>query len=334
MITVSEVFPPSQPGYLHRCLGLFASVTEIRYGRRQRLEEVECDVANRLDDRAQLWEIVHTIYNNSAGFEADVFGPLHEDRIKDDLKRTTDSDWQSLPHHELIKILYDAFRQIEPVSVVMRFICPKRFGIMSSPVATLLGVRPRRKATATYEEYVKSLREIGGSRGFERAADVEMALWSLQVGALDKRLPAAQRQSLEDEYNNDHRLRQLATRNLTKQLFAETNELDVAEALLDTEPALAGKIAGIEFEQLVSRRVLGGGGKGVERPISLACCRGRDERLGELIRRLPSTMHKRLHQAREVRNRAVHCPRCVAKEDVKSLIDTARRIQSLSERSG
>ena len=331
MITVSEVFPPSQPGYLHRCLGLFASVTEIRYGRRQRLEEVECDVANRLDDRAQLWEIVHTIYNNSAGFEADVFGPLHEDRIKDDLKRTTDSDWQSLPHHELIKILYDAFRQIEPVSVVMRFICPKRFGIMSSPVTTLVGVRPKRRAIATYDAYVKSLREIGDSHGIKRVADVDMALWALQVGVLDKRLPEADRGPLKREYDKDRQLRQLAVRNLTKQLFSERGELDVAEALLDTKPALAGNIAGIRFEQLVTSRVLGRGGKRVAKSVNLPCCRGGDERLGELIKRFrPREMHEELDHAREVRNRAVHCPQCVAKEDVRSLIDIARRVQHLT----
>ena len=232
--------------YLHRCFDLFADVTEIRYGKRQRLEEVERDVQSQLADRALLWEVVRTIYD-STDFDADVFGPLH-DRIEDDIKQTTDREWQSLPHDELIKILYGAFRQIEPVSVVMRFICPKRFGIMSSPVATLVGVRPRRKATATYEAYVKSLREIGRSHGFERAADVEMALWALQVGVLDKRLPAAQREPLEGGYRRDRPLRQLATRNLTKQLFAETGELDVAEALLDTKPALAAMIAGIEFE--------------------------------------------------------------------------------------
>ena len=313
--------------YLHRCLDLFATVTEIRYGKRQRLEQVECDVQNQLAHHALLWEVVRTVYD-SADFDADVFGPLHA-RIEDHLNRTG-REWQSLPHGQLIKKLYDAFRQIEPVSVVMRFICPKRFGIMSSPVATLVGVRPRRKATATYEAYVKSLREIGRSHGFERAADVEMALWALQVGALDGRLPQAQREPLEDGYNNDRQLRQLATRNLTKQLFAETGELDVAEALLDTDPALAGKIAGIEFEQLVSKRVLGGSGKGVERSVSLACCRGRDERLGDLIKRFkPSEMYKDLDNAREVRNRAVHCPQCVAKQDVRDLIKVARQVQNL-----
>ena len=314
--------------YLHRCLDLFADVTEIRYGKRQRLEEVERNVQNQLADRALLWEVVRTIYD-STDFDADVFGPLH-DRIEDDIKRTTDREWQSLPHDELIKRLYRAFRQIEPVSVVVRFICPKRFGIMSSPVATLVGVRPRRKATATYEAYVKSLREIGRSHGFERTADVEMALWALRVGALDKRLPPAQREPLEGGYREDRPLRQLATRNLTKQLFAETGELDVAEALLETKPALAAMIAGIEFEQLVGRRVPGRSRKRVERPVSLACCRGEDDALRGLIERFtPVEMRKELHHARKVRNRAVHCPQCVAKEDVRNLINVARRVQDL-----
>ena len=318
----------TQTAYLHRCLELFAEVTELRYGKRQRLEKVERKVKNRLEDGALLWEVVRTIYD-STNFDAGEIWPVHGG-IEDYLKRTTDSEWTSLRDHELIAILDGAFRQIEPVSVVMRFIYPKLFGVMSSPVAALVGVRLERKTTATYKTYCKSLREIGRSHGFERAADVEMALWALQVGALDRRLQEAERKPLEDGYNDDRQLRQLATRNLTKQLFAETGELDVAEALLDTDPALAGKIAGIEFEQLVSEQVLGGSVKVAEKSVSLACCRGRDQRLGDLIRRFrPSDMRNELRHAREVRNRAVHCPRCVAKEDVRSLIKVARRIQNL-----
>ena len=326
---MSEGEPSGQAGYLHRCLALFPQVTEIRYDKRQCLEEVEREVASRLTARTDLSEVVHTIYN-SPDFDAGVFGPLHGKQIEADLKRQVDGEWRSLPDERLIKVLYGVFRQIEPVSVVMRFICPERFGIMSSPVATLVGVRPSRRATATYEAYVKSLREIGDSHGLERAADVEMALWALQVGALDGRLPAAQSEPLRNDYRNDRQLRRLATRNLTKQLFAETGELDVADALLDSDLALAGKIAGIEFEQLVAKQVLGGG-NGVERPVSIACCRG-DERLGDLIKRFrPSTMHSRLDHAREIRNRAVHCPRCVAKEDVRTLIEVAREVHDLIE---
>ena len=318
-----------QAGYLHRCLGLFGDVTKIRYGKRQRLGEVEQEVASLLEQGAELWEIVHAIYN-SPHFDADIFGPLNVDRIKDDLKKAVDREWRSLPEHELIEKLYGVFRQIEPVSVVMRFISPERFGIMSSPVATLLGVRPKRKATSTYKEaYAESLRELRDSRSFTRAADVEMALWALQVGVLDQRLPE-QSEPLKQAYDKDVQLRRLTTRNLTKQLFAETGELDVADALLDSDTALAGKIAGIEFEQLVSKRVLGAGGKGVERPVSLPCCLGKDQTLRQLIDAFtPRDMREQLHHAREIRNRAVHCPLCMAKEDVRELIEVARKVHRL-----
>ena len=320
--------PMGQSNYLRRCLALFAKVTEIRYGKRQRLEEVERKVESLLAARAELSEVVHAIYNNPY-FDAGVFGPLHGERIEDDLKRTADGKWRSLPDEDLIKTLYRSFGQIEPVSVVMRFIFPKRFGIISYPVAALVGVRPSPRATATYEAYFKSLREIGRSHGIERAADVDMALWALQVGVLDKHLPESDSGSLESEYRSDRRLRQLVVRNLTQQLVAETSKLDFAEALLDTDPWLAGQIAGIKFEQLVSRRVLGPSGGG-PRPVSLACCCGRDEGLGELIERFgPSDMHKELHHARDIRNRAVHCPQCVAKDDVRRLIDIARRVQAV-----
>ena len=317
---MSEKTSLGHADYLHRCLGLFGDVTKIRYGKRQRLESVEEEVASLLEQGAELWEIVHAIYN-SPHFDADIFGPLDVDRIKDDLKKAVDSEWRSLREHELIEKLHGVFRQIEPVSVVMRFICPKRFGIMSSPVATLLGVRPKRRATSTYKEaYAESLRELRDSRGFTRAAHVEMALWALQVGVLDQRLPEEQGEPLTKAYEKDLQLRRLETGNLTKQLFAENTELGVADALLDINPKLAGKIAGIEFEQLVSKRVLRAGGKDL----------GKDQTLRQLIDAFtPRDMRERLHHAREIRNRAVHCPSCVAKEDVRELIEVASKVQRL-----
>ena len=42
----------------------------------------------------------------------------------------------------------------------------------------------------------------------------------------------------------------IQVRNLTVQLLKETPKLDVADALLSTDVALVGQIAGIEFELL------------------------------------------------------------------------------------
>ena len=302
-------------GYLHSCLDLFPEVTMRRYGKTQRLDEVERHVAGMLKDGRDLWEIIRDIHNNGE-FDADMFGFL-PDQIEKELKKTTwHLQWKTLSEKDLVQQLHGVFRQIEPVSMVLRFIDPIRYGIISSPVATILGVRPQRKATDTYETYLNSLRDVGRERGFGRTADVEMGLWALQVGALDGFLPEAQRGTLKESYNRDVRLRQMETRNLTVHLFCENTKLKVAESLLGTNVPLAGQIAGIEFEQLVGKRVRSA--RSVRRGMTLS----------ELINRLePSRLRPRLHRARAIRNDAIHERDKVTKEGVEFLIEMARKVE-------
>ncbi len=192
----------------------------------------------------------NAIIDDNAVDTSGMFGSFDRDSLKSAIDKT---HWRGLAEHELVARLFEAFRQIEPVSVVLRLIDPRRFGIMSSPVQTVLGIRPRRKATATYEAYLKSLRHIREERCFDNVADVEMALWTLQLGVLDGLLPPQSRGELAKSYEKDAELRRIQAWNLTKQLF-ETAKLDVADALLTTEPAIAGQIAGIEFEHWSWRR--------------------------------------------------------------------------------
>ena len=217
---------------------------------------------------------------------------------------------------------FDAFRQIEPVSVVLRFIDPIQFGIMSSPVQTVLGIRPRRKQTATYSAYLKSLRHICEKRRFERVADVEMALWVLQVGVLDGWLLLPDRDELKKGYKEDVELRRIQARNLTVQLLKETPKLDVADALLDTDVALAGQIAGIEFELLVvaaSQRSGAGGQQELIQYIDSLCG-------------LYPHLRPKLHHARKIRNAAIHDPASINRAKVECLIAVARELQSLIKR--
>ena len=266
-----------------------------------------------------MWEIIRYIYDNGE-FDAEIFGFL-PDEIEVELKKTTwHLQWQTLPEKELVEQLHGVFRQIEPVSMVLRFIDPNRYGIFSSPVATILGVRHRRRAAVMYQEaYLKSLRKVRDERGFDRTADVEMALWALQLGVLDRRsLPEEHRHGLKESYERDVPLRRLATGNLTSQLFSENTKLSVAEYLLGKkeETALAGQIAGIEFEQVVGKRV---------RPAGSA---RQDETLHDLINRFePSHIRSDLHRARAIRNDAIHQPDKVTKERVEFLIEMAREIE-------
>ena len=302
--------------YLHDCLDLFHAVTKLRYDKIQRLDKVERRVAGMLKDGQDLWEIIRDIHNNRE-FDAEMFGIL-PDQVEMELKKTTlHLRWKTLAEEQLLRQLHGLFRQIEPASMVLRFIDPNRYGIFSSPVATILGVRPRRRPTATYQAYLKSLRKVRRERGFDRTADVEMALWALQVGVLDRRLPAEQRDGLKESYERDVWLRQIQTGNLTSQLLSENPKLDVAEYLLGTEFVLAGQIAGIEFEQEVGGRV---GSAGSAR-----------QDLRDLINRFePSHLRPGLHKARIIRNDAIHQPDKVTKKDVEFLIKMAREVKDTS----
>ena len=300
--------------YLHDCLELHGEVAALRYGKPQRLGELERRVEAMKADGSALWDVIRAIHSYDS-FPADMFGFLPEVKIEAQLK---DGDWHlrwQTPGRVLIDGLFAIFRQIEPVSLILRFIDPAHYGIMSGPVAAILGVRPRRKATATYNAYLKALGEIARRRGFDRIADVEMALWALQVGALaDELLPPTQCKSLARSYRNDALLQQLQTRNLIMQLFREKSKLDIAESLLTTDVALAGQIAGIEFEQIVGKRL------GMP---------GLDDSLEVIINRARHPDLARLHDARRIRNRAIHEPKSLKRADVERLIGTARWVCDL-----
>ena len=302
--------------YLHECLRLHGQVSEIRYGKLQDLAEVESRIVRMWEERLPMWEVVEAIHDAKA-FDASMFGSFDRNLLKSEIDKT---EWHDLAkqEHKLIPRLFEAFRQIEPVSVVLRFIDPVRFGIMSSPVQTVLGIRPRRKQTATYGAYLKSLRQIREKRRFERVADVEMALWVLQVGVLDGVLPTP----LAKDYEEDTELRRIQTRNLTVQLLRETSKLDVADALLDTDVALAGQIAGIEFELLVVA----------------ASQRGGEQRQKALKQHIDSLgppygrLRRQLHDARCIRNNVVHDPKSLVPADIEYLIIVAKKLQSLGNR--
>lgn len=305
---------------LHECLALHAQVTKLRYGKVQRLDDVEDLVRRVLADGGELWDAIHAIYNNDGAFDADMFGALPEEQIKTALKATPwHGHWRTLAEHKLIEGLLGVFVQIEPVSMVLRFVDPERFGILSAPVAELLGVRLRRRSKDTYQRYLRSLRELASERGFQRVADVEMALWALRLGVLEGRLPAEIRKPLEKCHERDVRLRQLQTRNLTVHLFSEHDKLDLATLLLGTDDAvpIAGQIAGIEFEQRVGKAVgVAKRGKGA-----------REWSLKRMIDVLPDpTLRPACHHAREIRNRAIHSPECVEREEIEFLIETARKV--------
>jgi hypothetical protein len=82
---------------------------------------------------------------------------------------------------ETVKLLHGRLKNIECVSVILRFLYPDHFGIISFPVTSLLTLPQAQDAVEYYLEYIRNLRELKKlyqSRRLRTVADMDMALWS------------------------------------------------------------------------------------------------------------------------------------------------------------
>lgn len=239
--------------YLQKCCGLHTELTEIRFGRRQDLAEIERAVAHVRSSRQLTYDDIEKI-RDSRVWNADLFGYWPSRVEIESILDPAEWDFWNLPKREdkAIAALIDVFRQIEPASVVLRFIVPDHYGILSPPVETILGLGPYRRRRDRYKAYLRNLRALQEDRGLASAAMADMALWVLQVGVVDGLLRGHRDyEMLQEAYKNDARLRAIQVGNLTARLFRDLSRADLAEALLATNAELAGQIAAIEFERSV-----------------------------------------------------------------------------------
>ena len=215
--------------YLHDCLALHGQLTEIRDGRGQNLFRIEDETDNVQLGCRLTYDDIESI-RNSRIWNADAFGYWPSRSEVESILESTEWDFRTLPDKEeqVIDDLLGTFRQIELVSVILRFVVPKHYGILSPPVEKVLGIGPFRRHSERYLAYLNSLREIrDDKRRFTRrwsAAEVDMALWVLQVGILDddllkRDLSDEEYESLRSGFRNDSKLREIRVGNLTRQLF-------------------------------------------------------------------------------------------------------------------
>ncbi len=299
--------------YLHACLALHGELSVRLFKRRQELDQVAATTSEIRSRRRLTYDDINTI-KSQEHWSGDQFWrwPSREE-IGADLEHESWDLW-NLPRKEgaAIGALLRLFRNIEPVSVVLRFVDPKNYGILSPPVEKLLELGPSSSPQAKYESYVENLRDLRNRRGFDAAADVDMALWVLQVGILEKHLQG--HESLVQKFHSDRMLREIRVANLTESLFGGMSRADLAEALLPTNPQLAAQIAGIEFERAVksyagvyTRAGVGAVVRGLYR-----------------ARRLTALEKVRWGEAAETRNKAVHSRVGPRPEEVGRLLEAMR----------
>ena len=78
-----------------------------------------------------------------------------------------------------IFILYNIFKNIEVVSIILRFLDPQNYGIISPPVKYALKQPPSENYIKEYMNYLITLRDYSHEYDFARVADADIALWAL-----------------------------------------------------------------------------------------------------------------------------------------------------------
>ena len=154
--------------YLLTCLNEFPEICRKKYGTTFDLKAVE-DRVKGLRRKTEL------TYKDLHYFESPrhwwfqrfwVFPP--ESRVAPALKGIKFDFWNLSSDNEsvVIRQLLYAFKSIELVSIILRFIRPENYAIFSSPTQRLLDIRRGRDPVETYVNYLRDLREIRTHCGF------------------------------------------------------------------------------------------------------------------------------------------------------------------------
>lgn len=327
--------------YLHECLDRHGEVSRALYGSRQNLQAIE-RLSTPVVEVGRLGFGDVEAIKDAGHWDGGTFWqwPTHEE-FKDRCESGAVEDLGCLPKRQnaIVDQLLRVFRHIEPVSVVLRFICPKHFGILSAPVEKILEIGPAHRPREKYLKYVKDLRTLQRERRFATAADVDMALWVMSEVIDAERSRSEWLQNVVPESDrwirgfwDDRTIREIRVANLTRSLFGTMTMAQLAEALLPLDAGqtkhdqirLAGRIAAIEFESAVMR-LLSSGRHGNDR--------GSNESLREAVRTIPMSEETRTRWNKSVdtRNAAVHGGD-LARNDVEELIRAMRDALNRAER--
>lgn len=166
---------------LIKCLGCFDEVFYNKFGRSLKFEKLEV-VFSGLKGKARplSYKKIKSLVNKKYWIFDDYWMIPGWWKSRKGLKLTKGL-FENLPDNEkqAISVLFDIFKNIEVVSIILRFVDPQNFGIISPPVRYALRQAAKETYVEEYLDYLKTLRSYSREYGFERIADADMALWAL-----------------------------------------------------------------------------------------------------------------------------------------------------------
>jgi hypothetical protein len=177
---------------------LFEEATERRTTAKQRLNEVEEAVAN-VRSTLNIDQMTLKSIEESNAWTYPWFWPKMSEIS--DLNISVPGDLSNEEaRHNLISECYKKLKHIEVVSVILRFIYPEEFGIMSPPVISFLRISPLPNNVAYYEMYLEVLKKLKNHYELKRIADADMAIWSASYLCSDPDYSAISEDMRNDEY--------------------------------------------------------------------------------------------------------------------------------------
>lgn len=241
--------------WIQECNALYPEVLGHKAKKTVRLKELEAAIL-KLNDRRQIVPEALSLIEEGDYWPYPDWWPKLSGQLKSAIPLP--AQLGSLGDKErTIEALLLPLKHIEVVSILLRFTCPKEFGIMSPPVLGLLGIIPGLGSTYQYLRYLSDLvrlRELyQGRSDLNRIADYDMALWA--AAHLEGPDDAAR---LRDEIEQDKDFQQIRLGNLMEGLASKWRtsiggRLLLAEALLTHDHVAAAVMVGRCYEQIIRK---------------------------------------------------------------------------------
>ncbi len=302
---------------LQAYLAEFPAVCKKKFGRTYNFRHLERDFEQV--GAGQRWlaarDVVKLFDPNNTPFAR--YWPKPTEKELDAMLKAQRLMLAPMPPHplELVQKLLAVLHNTGVVSIILRFACPERFGIFSTPVLHLVQVQ-RPKTAELYLAYCEELDRWRQHFRMASVAETEMALWTFHeltsTPTVDVNGDRARQQFEGDVWVQRRRVAQVL-----RPFLNRYGALELARILTEEDPNLAGKIAGEEYERLLrvaARRFY----PAVELKEGWA---------KSIIDRLGNDGHitleqlALLHRIWEIRNHAVHATSRPSSEEVESMVN-------------
>jgi hypothetical protein len=241
--------------YLRQCLALFGETMQERHGWRPDYEGLEQALAPVATGQREFsYRDLETIQNGRFwDFRQFWRFPAESDIVQEIDLAGVSRLLSRLPldEEQAIARMHAGLKYIQNVSIVLRFVKPRHYGIISPPVEKVLEVRRGRDEVETYLNYLRDIRDLADHHGLGRAADADMALWVLQ----ERVLSSFRDPGLLSSFRADTWLLRRKAVNLLAELADVEDHLELARALVEVHVPLAGVLAGAELERRLRARM-------------------------------------------------------------------------------